>query len=134
MAVDRLLGQINHWTSSRFAAAASLPSEGGLGTVSASSHGLRLSGAGRHAAHGGRPEDPPGLVRNADVLHELVQFLADLAADAEGQPARPVPRLADRALPDQLALLTADLLAGEPPGPVLVAAAEAIERSRARLR
>jgi hypothetical protein len=41
-----------------------------------------------------------------------VQRLADLAADAEGEPRREVPRLEhDTALPHQLAVLANDLLA-----------------------
>lgn len=53
----------------------------------------------------------PGVTR-ADVVHHLVQVLADAAADAEGQPRRRVPRLdVDLVLPDQLAVVVADLLA-----------------------
>jgi hypothetical protein len=48
----------------------------------------------------------------ADRFHALVQELADQAADAEGQPRRVVPRLSpDTALPDQLRVVVADLLA-----------------------
>jgi hypothetical protein len=44
-------------------------------------------------------------------MHALVQALADLAADAEGQPHRPVPRLSgDMQLPDQLQVVGLDLL------------------------
>jgi hypothetical protein len=47
----------------------------------------------------------------ADAMHALVQELADLAADAEGQPRRPVPRLPnDMQLPDQLQVIGLDLL------------------------
>ena len=47
----------------------------------------------------------------------LVQQLADLAADAEGEPPRAVPRLDnDLALPDQLRVVAADLLAAGPAG------------------
>ncbi|WP_346775985.1 hypothetical protein [Micromonospora sp. HNM0581] len=53
-----------------------------------------------------------GNVSRADLVHRLVQDVADLAADAEGQPRRAVPRLdSDLALPDQLRVVTADLLA-----------------------
>lgn len=45
-------------------------------------------------------------------MHALAQRLADLAAGAEGEPHRPVPRLDnDTALPNQVVLLAADLLA-----------------------
>lgn len=44
-------------------------------------------------------------------MHALVQALADLAADAESQPRRPVPRLPnDTQLPDQLQVIGLDLL------------------------
>jgi hypothetical protein len=45
----------------------------------------------------------------ADAARELVQRLADLAADLEGAPRREVPRLADRAVGDQLAVVGHDL-------------------------
>jgi len=61
----------------------------------------------------------------ADVVYALVQRLADAAADAEGRPRRRVPRLDnDLALPDQLRVLAADLLAADPAEPVLRAAAD----------
>ena len=72
--VDRLVGQIGHWTPPRWAASSA-------------------SGPSR-----------------ADLLHELIQWLADRAADAEGRPHLPVPRLDnDLALPDQLRVVAADL-------------------------
>jgi len=61
----------------------------------------------------------------ADVIHGLVQRLADRAADAEGEPRRPVPRLEhDASLPDQLRVVAADLLAAGAPDEVLRAALE----------
>jgi hypothetical protein len=67
-----------------------------------------------------------GRARSA-VIAALVQHLADLAAAAEGRASRPVPP-ADHALvlPDQLEVMTADLLAAGDPG-ALAAAAEAVE-------
>ncbi len=54
----------------------------------------------------------PGLPVRSDLVFALVQNLADLAADADGHPRRPVPRLAsDLALPDQVRVMLADLLA-----------------------
>jgi hypothetical protein len=51
-----------------------------------------------------------GAGSRADVMYALVQRLADLGADVEGQPRRPVPRLDnDLALPDQLRVVAADL-------------------------
>jgi hypothetical protein len=65
-------------------------------------------------------------------VHALVQHLADLDADAEGEPRRPVPRLPhDTAIPDQLKVVTADLLAAGAPTDVLAAAtAEVTETTR----
>ena len=66
--VRKLVGQVTHWTPSRWAA---------------SSH--------------------------AEVMHDLIQRLADRTADAEAEPHREVPRLAnDLALPDQLRVVAAD--------------------------
>jgi hypothetical protein len=47
----------------------------------------------------------------AESAYALVQRLADLAADAEGRPHRPVPREHDLLLPDQLRVMADDLLA-----------------------
>jgi hypothetical protein len=66
-----------------------------------------------------------------DTVHGLVQAIADLAAIAEGQPLRPVPRIGDVALRDQLRVVTADLLAADPPEETLRRAADAI-RAAAR--
>jgi hypothetical protein len=69
-----------------------------------------------------------------DLTHGLVQRIADLAADAEGQPRRPVPRLAaDAALTDQLRVVAADLLAADPPEAVTAAAADDVRAVRAAL-
>jgi hypothetical protein len=69
-----------------------------------------------------------------ELVHALVQRIADLAADAEGQPRRPVPRLsADTALPDQLRVVTADLMAAAPPAAVITAAAADVETVRRAL-
>jgi hypothetical protein len=71
----------------------------------------------------------------AQRVHALVQTLADLAADAEGAPRRPVPRLEnDLALVDQIRVMVADLLLlpAPPPG-VLAAATEAIETTSASI-
>lgn len=75
VAVRKLVGQVAHWTPSRWTASSAL-------------------GASR-----------------ADVMHALVQWLADRSAEAEGRPPIPVPRLDnDLALPDQLCVVSADLL------------------------
>ncbi|HEX2771996.1 MAG TPA: hypothetical protein VHN18_06145 [Micromonosporaceae bacterium] len=69
-----------------------------------------------------------------DLVHRLVQQIADLDADAEGQPRRGVPRLDnDLALPDQLRVVTADLIAAGPPDEVLAAAADRVRTTRIAL-
>ena len=46
----------------------------------------------------------------AEAARDLVQRLADEAADLSGEPRRTVPRLADSAVGDQLAVVGRDLL------------------------
>ena len=90
------------WGASRWAAPAGLGAPGGR----------NLGGSSTRAA----------------LFHALVQSLADAAADAEGQPRRPVPRLgSDLALPDQLRVMVADLLAAGAPEATVAAAAAAID-------
>ena len=97
--VDRLVGQVAHWTPSRWGAA---------------------SGAFDRS--------------RADVMHWLVQRLADLAAVAEGEPLRPVPRLdSDLALPDQLIVVTRDLLRATPDAATLRAGHAAVAQARTAL-
>ena len=46
----------------------------------------------------------------ADLMHDLVQWMADRCAEAEGRRPLAVPRLEnDLALPDQLQVMAADL-------------------------
>lgn len=72
-----------------------------------------------------------GNVGRAEAVHKLVQEIANLAADAEGEPRRRVPRLDnDLALPDQLRVVAADLLAAGPPDAVLVAASGRVSAIR----
>jgi hypothetical protein len=67
----------------------------------------------------------------ADRVHALVQRLADRSADAEGLPRRPVPRIGDQVLPDQVRVVAADLVAAGPPEAVLAeAAADVLETRR----
>jgi hypothetical protein len=71
----------------------------------------------------------------AGGVHALVQRIADLAADAEGQPRRAVPRLDnDLALPDQLRVVATDLVAARPTQEVLAAAAADVRETRSQLR
>ncbi|MEH0939087.1 hypothetical protein [Micromonospora psammae] len=75
-----------------------------------------------------------GNVSRADLVHRLVQEIANLAADAEGGPRRTVPRLDnDLALPDQLRVVAADLVAAGPPEAVLAGAAAEVTATRAAL-
>jgi len=58
----------------------------------------------------------PVLGSRADVAHHLAQRIADVAAELEGQPQRPLPRPGvDLVLPDQLAVTADDLLRNQPP-------------------
>ena len=66
----------------------------------------------------------------ADRAYALAQHLADLAADAERRPRRPVPRESDLILPDQLRVMADDLMAAGPAPAVLAGAAEAVDALR----
>ncbi|GIJ28598.1 hypothetical protein Vqi01_37600 [Micromonospora qiuiae] len=75
-----------------------------------------------------------GNVSRADLVHRLVQEIANLAADAEGQPRRTVPRLDnDLVLADQLRVVAADLLAAAPPDEILARATAEVAAIRAAL-
>lgn len=75
-----------------------------------------------------------GNAARGDLVHRLVQEVANLAADAEGQPRRTVPRLDnDLALPDQLRVVAADLVAAGPPPEVLARAAAEVTATRGAL-
>ncbi|WP_030436686.1 hypothetical protein [Actinoplanes subtropicus] len=82
-------------------------------------------------------EQPRWRNGKADQVYALVQHLADLAADAESRPHRPVPREPDVILPDQLRVMADDLIAAAPaaaaPNAVLAEAAEAVDLLRKNL-
>ena len=103
-AVDRLINQVGHWEQGRWWAR--VPETPAAGPV------------------------PP---TTADLAYGLVQRLADLGADAEGRPRRPVPRHHDLVLPDQLRVMADDLLAADPAEDLLDRATEAVETLRAAL-
>ncbi|MGC4851975.1 hypothetical protein ACLQ24_00945 [Micromonospora sp. DT4] len=74
---------------------------------------------------------PTGNVPRTDLVHRLAQEIANLAADAEGIPRRTVPRLNnDLALPDQVRVVTADLLAAGADAEVLARAAAEVTATR----
>ncbi|MGW3601327.1 MULTISPECIES: hypothetical protein [unclassified Micromonospora] len=75
-----------------------------------------------------------GNMSRADLVHRLVQEIANLAADAEGEPRRVVPRLDnDLALPDQVRVVVADLVAAGPGAEVLARAAAEVTATRSAL-
>ncbi|GIM92830.1 hypothetical protein [Paractinoplanes toevensis] len=78
-------------------------------------------------------EQPRWRGQKAEQVYALVQLLADLDADAEGQPRRPVPREHDMILPDQLRVVADDLLAAGPAESVLAEAAAAVDAVRSAL-
>jgi hypothetical protein len=60
----------------------------------------------------------------AEAMAAVVQRLADAGADAERQPRRAVPRLADVNLADQLTVMVEDILRTGDPVALRIAAAE----------
>jgi hypothetical protein len=104
-AVDQLVNQVGHWPASRWAA------------------GLRT----------GPPAPGPAVASRGDRVHALVQRLADLAADTEGRPRRPVPRLGDLVLADQARVMANDLLACAAPDRVMQQATEDVDAVRRTL-
>jgi hypothetical protein len=103
-AVDRLLNQVSHWEQGRW--------------------WVRVQ-AGPAAG-----SVPP---TRADLTYDLVQRLADLGADAEQRPHRPVPRLHDLVLPDQIRVMADDLTAAGPTEDLLKLATEDVDTLRTSL-
>ena len=69
------------------------------------------------------PPEGPAPDTRADAAHLAVQRIADLGADAELRPRRPVPRITDLALADQLAVVVADVVRTADPTAVTETAA-----------
>jgi hypothetical protein len=92
----------------------------------------RLHNHVRHWEQGRWWSRKQGATRG-DLMYALVQRLADLAADAEHQPRRIVPREHDMVLPDQLRVLADDLLAADPKPELLASATAAVDELRATL-
>ncbi|MDA1360633.1 hypothetical protein O1R50_13440 [Glycomyces luteolus] len=83
---------------------------------------------------GTRHWSPARWSSRADTMHALVQALADITADAEGEPRRPVPHLPNQMqLPDQLQVIGLDLLEADLTDEQRAAADEAIRKARAIL-
>jgi hypothetical protein len=89
----------------------------------------RLHNQVRHWEQGRWWSRTSGATRG-DVMYALIQRLADLAAEAEHQPRRIVPRDHDMVLPDQLRVLADDLLAANPSPALLATAAAAVDDAR----
>jgi hypothetical protein len=101
-----LLPRLRRWDSASWSVPAVRPGPSGAGTRTAGS-----------ASRSGRPT-------RADVAAGVLQRLADAGADAEGQPRRPVPRLADVNLADQLTVMVEDILRTGDPAALRIAATE----------
>lgn len=70
----------------------------------------------------------------SNLMHHCVQQVANLAADAEGEPRRSVPRLDnDQVLLDQLRVVAADLIAAGAPQEMLTAATAEVTATRRAL-
>jgi hypothetical protein len=106
-AVDRLVSQVAHWETARW--------------------WRRVTPTGAGASPGAVP------ATRGDLVYALVQRLADLGAEAEKRANRPVPRLSDLALPDQIRVLADDLLAADPPEDLLKTAADDVDAVRRTL-
>jgi hypothetical protein len=113
--IERLLNQVGHWEQSRWWAPAR------VGATSSAPAGSSV--AARAVSTGSRQT-------KGDSVYALVQRLADLAADAEGNPHRPVPRPGDLALPDQLRVMSDDLLAARPSDAALRLATDDVNATR----
>jgi hypothetical protein len=133
---DRLLNQIDHWEQSRWSrpapgvAASSSPA---AVPASSAASGVAASAAAAVPAASSRVADGTAVLTRADVVHVLLQHLADLAADAEGNAHRPVPRPSVLTLPDQLRVLADDLTAAPASAEALKSATDLVNATRQAL-
>lgn len=147
-AADRFVAQIMHWTPQRWKATSGVSTFDPSGAApenaersgenAATREEVGSSGASSAAEPSSDGADlasePMVVLSRADVMYRLVQRIADLAADAEGQPRRLVPRLTnDLALVDQFRVVTADLLTARPGPETIRAAMEALTATRRTL-
>ncbi|MEV4276986.1 hypothetical protein [Actinoplanes xinjiangensis] len=79
-----------------------------------------------------QPVGATALTRS-ELVQGLVQQLADLGAEAENRPPRPVPHLHDLVLRDQLRVLADDILAATPAPDLLDRATAAVNEVRRSL-
>ncbi|MEU4624165.1 hypothetical protein AB0G04_29840 [Actinoplanes sp. NPDC023801] len=80
-----------------------------------------------------RASAPAAPVTRSQQVRDLVQHLADLGAEAEKRPARPVPHIHDLVLRDQLRVLADDLLAAAPSADLLDRATTAVDEVRRKI-
>jgi len=116
-AASRFLARVGHWEQSRWSQPAKTLD---LGEV--------------QPPEGPKVAKIAGTETRADVVHGLVQRLADVCASAEARPPRPVPRLEnDLALPDQVRVMVADLRRAGAPEDALHTAAADLDATAGRL-
>jgi hypothetical protein len=113
--VERLLNQVGHWEQSHWSAPARAGARSSVPAGSSSVPRVVPAGSGP---------------TKADSVYALVQDLADLAADTEGNPRRPVPRMGDLTLPDQLRVMSDDLLAAGPSDDAFTLATDEVNATR----
>ena len=102
---------MGHWTAARWATSvpATPPAPADVAAQAPGTAGVAAQAPGT-----------AGSTTRADVVFALTQLLADLDADAEGRPHRPVPRLdGAQALVDQVRVMVADLLRSPAPPSLL---------------
>lgn len=80
-----------------------------------------------------RAAAPGATTSRSHQVRGLVQHLADLGAEAENRPARPVPHLHDLVLGDQLRVLADDLLTAAAALEILERATAAVDEVRKAL-
>jgi hypothetical protein len=115
-----LLSRLRRWDSASWSLPAELPRAGG--SPAPASHRAGRRHWGRPAARQARAAR--GGPTRAQVAAATVQRLADVAADAERRPRRPVPLLADVNLADQLTVMVDDILRTGDPAALRTAATE----------
>jgi hypothetical protein len=147
-AIERLLTRIHHWDEPRWRSAPATPAAAEAAQPSAAqpsaADAAQPSPVGAAQPSGSGATQPPAVGGPSEPIHGaagtrselvqgLVQHLADLGAEAENRPARPVPHLHDLVLRDQLRVLADDILAAAPEADLLDRAAAAVNEVRRSL-